>query len=153
MTGIFWGTVVTQMVSVFRAATTVPVYDGIPATYAELAAGVAVGTQADSDDGQAGSLDQDWHEAGPAPFAHRKENGSVWVTIWAQSGNDDLASVRTVVEQVMSDLVTSVAPVTTLGLPELVGFTMPARVDVQQRRTRRGVIAQLVITCTYEAII
>lgn len=152
MTASMWPQVASALRTVFDAATTVDVFDGIPATYAELASGVAVGVDAASDDGTSGLIRQEWRDAGPAPAAHREEVGEVVCTVWAQSGDDDLAAVRTAAFDILDDCLDSLHTVTVLGLPDVLSVRGLADARPIQRRTARGVVCECTFRVGYYAV-
>ena len=152
MSASMWPQVTTALRTVFDAATSVDVFDGIPATYAELASGVAVGVDATTDDGTSGTISQQWRDAGPAPTAHREETGEVVCTVWAQSGDDDLAAVRDAAFDILDDCLDSLHTVTALGLPEVLSVRGLADARTTQRRTARGVVCECTFRVSYYAV-
>lgn len=152
MTASMWPQVASSLRTVFDAATTVDVFDGVPVTYAEIPAGVAVGVDAAFDDGTSGSIRQEWRDAGPAPDAHREETGEVVCTVWAQDGGDDLAAMRTAVFDILDDCLDSLHTVTALGIPEVLSVRGLADAKPIQRRTSRGVVCEVAFRVTYYAV-
>lgn len=152
MTASMWPQVATALRTVFDAATDVDVYDGIPATYEQLASGVAVGVDAAYDDGTSGTIRQEWRDAGPAPDAHREESGEVVCTVWAQSGDDDLAAVRAAVFDILDDCLDSLHTVTALGIPEVLSVRGLSSANPIQRRTSRGVVCEVAFRVAYYAV-
>jgi hypothetical protein len=152
MTASMWPQVATALRTVFDAQTDVDVYDGIPTTYEQLAAGVAVGVDAAFDDGTSGDIRQEWREAGPAPDAHREEWGEVVCTVWAQSGDDDLAAVRVQVFDILDDCLDSLHTITALGIPEVLSVRGLSSAKPVQRRTSRGVVCEVAFRVAYYAV-
>lgn len=152
MTASMWPQVTSALVTVFDAAVSCDVFDGIPTTYAELTSGLAVGTDVSFDDGASGSIRQEWRDAGPAPDAHREEYGEIACTIWSQSGDDDLAAVRAAVFDILDDALDSLHTITALNLPEVLSVRGLADAKPVQRRTNRGVIAEVTFRVAYYAV-
>lgn len=152
MTASMWPQVATALRAVFDAATAVDVFDGIPATYEQLASGVAVGVDAAYDDGTSGSIRQDWRDAGRAPDAHREETGEVVCTVWAQSGDDDLSAVRDACFDILDDCLDSLHTVTVLGIPEVLSVRGLSTANTIQRRTNRGVVCEVAFRVAYYAV-
>ena len=152
MTASMWPQVATALRTVFDAQTDVDVYDGIPTTYEQLAAGVAVGVDAAFDDGTSGDIRQEWREAGPAPDAHREEWGEVVCTVWAQTGDDDLAAVRVQVFDILDDCLDSLHTITALGIPEVLSVRGLSSAKPVQRRTSRGVVCEVAFRVAYYAV-
>lgn len=152
MTASMWPQVTAALRTVFDAATTVDVFDGIPATYAELASGVAVGVDAASDDGTSGSIRQEWRDAGPAPDAHREEFGEVVCTVWAQDGADDLAAMRAACFAILDDCLDALHTVTDLGIPQVLSVRGLSDAKPIQRRTSRGVVCEVAFRVAYYAV-
>ena len=152
MTASMWPQVTAALVDVFEAAVSCDVFDGIPATYAELSSGLAVGTDASFDDAASGSIRQEWRDAGRAPDAHREEYGEIACTVWSQSGDDDLGAVRTAVFDILDDALDSLHAITTLNLPEVLSVRGLADARPIQRRTSRGVIAEVTFRVAYYAV-
>ena len=149
-TASMWAATVDALLVAFAGATTVPVFDGIPVTYAELPLGVAVGVDGAYDNGTSGEFRQDWRDAGPAPWAHRDETGEIACTIWAQNGGDDLAALRTQVFDLLTALSAVIHTVNTLD-PRLVDAHI-LRGDPIQRRTSGGVVCEVAFRVAYRAI-
>lgn len=70
----------------------VTVYDAVPITN-ELLTGVVVGAVLDDESGRAGEISQSYHELGTG--AKRDENGRIFCVALAQSGDNDLSTIRT----------------------------------------------------------
>lgn len=147
-----WPQVASALKTVFDAAVETDVFDGIPATYEQLAAGVAVGVDAAYDDGTSGDIRQEWRDAGPAPTAHREEWGEVVCTVWAQSGDDDLAAVRATCFDILDDCLDSLHTVTALGIPQVLSVRGLGSAKPVQRRTQRGVVCEVAFRVAYYAV-
>jgi hypothetical protein len=152
MTASMWPQVADAVRAVFDAEVSVDVFDGIPATYAELASGVAVGVDAAFDDGTSGNIRQDWRDAGPAPDAHREEFGEIVCTVWAQSGDDDLAAVRSTCFGLLDDCLDALHEIDTLGLPQVLSVRGLSTATPVQRRTTRGVVCEVAFRVAYYAV-
>lgn len=147
-----WPQVTTALRTVFDAAVDVDVFDGVPTTYEQIAAGVAVGVDAAFDDGTSGSIRQEWRDAGPAPDAHREEFGEVVCTVWAQSGDDDLSAVRAVCFDILDDCLDSLHQIDVLGLPQVLSVRGLSIAQPVQRRTSRGVVCEVAFRVAYYAV-
>lgn len=147
-----WPQVAAALRTTFDAATTVDVFDGIPATYEQITSGVAVGVDAAYDDGTSGSIRQEWRDAGPAPDAHREEFGEVVCTVWAQSGDDDLSAVRQQCFDILDDCLDSLHTVTVLAIPEVLSVRGLSSANPVQRRTSRGVVCEVAFRVAYYAV-
>lgn len=152
MTASMWPQVTSALRTVFDAAVDVDVFDGIPTTYEQLAAGVAVGVDAAYDEGSSGNIRQEWRDAGPAPDAHREEWGEVVCTVWAQSGDDDLSAVRTTCFDILDDCLDSLHTVSVLGLPQVLSVRGLSTASPVQRRTSRGVVCEVAFRVAYYAV-
>lgn len=152
MTASMWPDVATALRTTFDAATTVDVFDGIPTTYEQLAAGVAVGVDAAYDDGTSGNIRQEWRDAGPAPDAHREEWGEVVCTVWAQSGDDDLEAVRATCFDILDDCLDSLHTIDVLAIPEVLSVRGLSTAQPIQRRTSRGVVCEVAFRVAYYAV-
>jgi hypothetical protein len=152
MTASMWPQVADAVRAVFDAEVSVDVFDGIPATYAELASGVAVGVDAAYDDGTSGNIRQEWRDAGPAPDAHREEFGEIVCTVWAQSGDDDLAAVRATCFDLLDDCLDALHEIDTLGLPQVLSVRGLSTATPVQRRTTRGVVCEVAFRVAYYAV-
>ena len=147
-----WHEVVDALISTFDAAVTVDVFDGIPITYAELAAGIAVGVDPAYEDGTAGSIRQEWRDAGKAPDAHREEYGEIICTVWAQSGDDNLSAVRNTVFDLLDACCDSLNTITVLNLPSVLSVRARSNARPIQRRTAQGVICEVSFQVSYYAV-
>jgi hypothetical protein len=147
-----WPQVTAALRTVFDAAVDVDVFDGVPTTYEQIAAGVAVGVDAAFDDGTSGSIRQEWRDAGPAPDAHREEFGEVVCTVWAQSGDDDLSAVRAVCFDILDDCLDSLHQIDVLGLPQVLSVRGLSSAQPVQRRTSRGVVCEVAFRVAYYAV-
>jgi hypothetical protein len=113
---------------------------------------VAVGVDAASDDGTSGSIRQEWRDAGPAPDAHREEVGEIVCTVWSQSGDDDMAAVRTACFDILDDCLDSLHQITTLGLSTVLSVRGLSTATPVQRRTSRGVVCEVAFRVAYYAV-
>ena len=153
MTAALWPAVVSGLVQAWTPATTWPVFDGQPHTYARLEAGVAVGINPDIEQ-NSGGFRQEWRDAGPAPFSAREETGTVRCSIWRQTGSSDgIAACRDEVFTVLDALAAASASVTPVGVPQLTTLLPVTSSEVLQQLTEDGTVVELVFTVAYTGLV
>lgn len=98
-----WPLAVDAILATLAAALDVPVFDAADARgYADdLRAGVVIGVES-GDDGNCGSFTQEYHDLGAA--ATRDDSGRIACQVFAQTGDDDLAGVRSRAFAVLADV-------------------------------------------------
>jgi hypothetical protein len=160
-----WPDVITALVTLMRATsgyraptvpgTGVPVYDG-PQAAVEGAhtepRSLIIGWRPQSD--QAGESEQ-IVEVLAATTRPRTEDGAVWCTASAESGDSDgLATVRGQAFAILADVETLTRTNPDLSLGSASGFRWahaPSQVAVTQLATSQGMACQLVFSITYKA--
>lgn len=153
MTASLWPAVVSGLVAAWTPATTWPVFDGQPHTYAALPHGVAVGINPEVEQ-TSGGFSQDWRDAGPAGFAARQETGTVRCSIWSQTGDaDTIPARRSEVFAVLDALVAACATITPVGVPALTSLLPATTAEVLQQLTPEGTIVELVFTVAYAGLV
>lgn len=142
--------VLTALVATFQAAvgTTVPVYDGLPATASADLAFVVVGDDGDpaSADNPAGSTTQTRAERMDGSTT---ESGDVTCALICQTGDDDLPGLRTASRLLMLALETGLRADRTLG-----GVAIRSNIDevaLWQSRNANGSAVRRVFTVHYDA--
>lgn len=153
MTATLFTQVTDALVSVLSASLSVDVFDGRPRTLDDKRTGIAVGVDSNlRGDDAAATLRQVWREAGPAPFAHRDESGELVVSVWSQSGDDDFKPHRDAVASILDDVFEALAPVTTLGIPELIDLQILDSANIYQLRTDYGVVVEATFRVAWRGI-
>lgn len=143
--------VLTALVATFQAAvgTTVPVYDGLPATASADLAFVVVGDDGDPTGGDtaAGTVTQ---QRGVDRIDGRTtETGDVTCALICQTGDDDLPGLRSTSRTLMAALETAIRADRTLG--GVVIRSNVDTVDLWQTRNANGSAVRRVFTVHYDA--
>lgn len=153
MTAALWPAVAAGLVQAWTPATTWPVFDGQPLTYASLECGVAVGINPEIEQ-TSGGFRQEWRDAGPAPFAARQEAGTVRCSIWRLTGDSNgIAAARAEVFAVLDALVDASAAVTPVGVPALTSLLPVTSAEVLQQLTEDGTVVELTFTVAYSGLV
>lgn len=154
-----WPTVVDNLMRVWVAldlsgpdGAPVQVWEGQPYGWDEMRAGVAVGVDGAYTDGNSGEIEQEWRDAGPAPWANRQESGLVVCTCWYSSGDDDMAAVRTAAFGLLDQLWQAVCDVDSLDpAGQRVTAAWIERADPMLRR-QNGVLVEIPFRLRYRAV-
>lgn len=146
MADILWPSVVTALVATVDAATSAPVFDGLPVTYDDMREFVIIGGDSDGEEG-AGGWDQRITTLG-VPF-RVEENGRVECMVVAQSGDPTVATTRAAALTVLEAVIDQIDADPTLGLANLTyGRVTSGRVLSAQ--TSAGSATEIQFTYTYE---
>lgn len=153
MTAALWPHVTAALASVWGQATSWPVFDGQPHTYAQLPAGVCVGINPEMEQ-SSGGFTQEWRDAGPAGFAARLERGTVRCSIWSQTGDADaVPACRSAIFTTLDVLVDACSSITPLGVDSLTDLVPLTGGDVLQMLTADGTICELTFTVAYTGLV
>lgn len=149
MSSSAWPAVVDALIATLGSQLSVPVWDTAPVT-GERLTGVIVGAVGDSTEGNAGTLEQTYHDLGPS--ARRDETGTVECAVVAQSGDDDLAAVRAAAFAILGDAEDALRSGVSIGVGQLL------RCELTSARPRQGfstdgVFCDIPLTLTYHALI
>lgn len=130
------------------------VFDGPPPVDDATLLGVAIGMPTpDGAEDTSGTVEQVWEDAGPAPFAHRKETGEIRCSAWAWTGNDyDFRSLRAGVSALLDDIHVALAGVDPLALPQITHLQVLDGIDWVQRQDERGTTCEAMFRLAYEAV-
>lgn len=158
MTVSLWPTVVDRLVDVWTALEipspyggTILVCDGQPVGWQDIPHGVAVGVDGAYPEGNSGSFEQTWRDAGPAPFAGRDETGEIVCTVWRTTGDTGMRALRAGVFEDLDALWDAVAGIDTVDV-RLADLRI-VRGDPMQQQNPRGALFELPFRVRYRAVI
>lgn len=145
------GQVITALVSTFTTANpTATVIDGPRPTSDRATSFILVGSTGDDDDDA--TTDDTLSALGPGTW--HDENGEVFCSAWAWSGDTDIVTVRTSALGLYRACRDAVAADRTLGgaLP-LAGLAQVTRARLRQQQTSEGALVRVVFSVTYSTIL
>lgn len=147
-----WPLVVDALIDTLAAVPNLAgkVYDGIPVTAEHIPDGVFIGVVLDEDASDAGKWDQRWHEMGG--LAPRDESGSIQCSVLSQSGDGDIAAVRTSAFTHLGYVEAACRGDYDLDVPDVQWLHLTGA-KVRQGLTPRGAYCEVVFTITYQALI
>ena len=147
-----WPAVVAALLTQLSADGTLAgkVYDGIPVTAESIADGVFIGVVLDEDTGDAGSIEQDWHEMGGIP--PKDETGWIRCTVVSQRGDTDLSVPRTAAFALLAAVESVCRNDYDLGLSDLLWAHVRAG-NIRQGQTPRGTFCEIEFRVYYSALI
>lgn len=147
-----WPAVVAALLTQLDANVTLAgkVYDGIPVTAESIADGVFIGVVLDEDTGDAGSIEQNWHELGGLP--PKDETGWVRCTVVSQRGDTDLSAPRTAAFALLAAVESVCRTNYSLSLPDLLWAQVRAG-NIRQGQTPRGTFCEIEFRVYYSALI
>lgn len=154
-----WPVVVDRLIDVWAALGivspdgrgTIVVCDGQPVGWQDIAHGLAVGVDGAYPEGNSGRFEQEWRDAGPAPFAAREETGEVVCTLWRTTGDTGMRALRSGVFADLQAVWDAVASVDVLD-SRLVDLRLTQGDPVQQQ-TSAGALFELPFRVRYRAVI
>lgn len=153
-----WPTVVDKLIDIWSALTitspgggTIAVCDGQPVGWQDITHGLAVGVDGAYPEGNSGRFEQEWRDAGPAPFAARDETGEIVCTLWRTTGDTGMRALRA---GVFADLATLWDAVDEIGVIDarLVDLRL-IQGDPMQAQTPAGALFELPFRLSYHAVI
>lgn len=154
MTAALWPSLVSGLVSAWTASAPAgwQVWDGKPLTWDQLERGVAVGVEAALEDGQSGSVRQEWRDAGPAPLAARQESGSVTCAMWIQDGGEDIAGLRSQLWDCLTVLTGVAIQIEPLGVDGLTWVSCLSQARPLQRWMSDGCLVAVEFDVAYSGL-
>lgn len=153
-----WPVVVDRLITVWSALTitspgggTILVCDGQPVGWQDITHGLAVGVDGAYPEGNSGRFEQEWRDAGPAPYAARQETGEIVCTLWRTTGETTMSALRTGVFSDLAAIWDAVASVAVIDA-RLVDLRI-MQGDPMQQQTPAGALFELPFRLRYVAII
>ena len=144
-----WPAVVDALLTQLGTGLDVPVWGCDPSTD-DLLNGVIVGGGLEAANGRAGTLGQNYHDLGPT--ATRDEVGVIFCVAQAETGDDDVATVRSSAFAMLADVEDVLRTGVHLGLDDVLRVEVTAS-DPEQGYTPDGAFCYLPFNITYTAII
>ena len=115
----------------------------------DLRAGVVIGTDT-GEEGRCGNFAQEYHDLGAT--ATRDDAGQIDCQVFAQSGDEDLSTLRLAAFDVLADVETALRSGITLGVGSALRIEL-AGGEVFQGRTEDGAFVEVRFQIAYTALI
>lgn len=152
MSGTRWSDVAVTVVAALDAALSCDVFDGPPTSGDTLADFVCIGHRPDAQEPSAGSIEQEYHDLGPA--ATKEERGEIACYASSWDGDADLPATRARAFALLEQIQTVLRADQTLGLtgvraPEIELSTG----SIAQGYTTSGVRVDLTFTLSYITLV
>lgn len=146
-----WPAAYAAILSTLRSALSVPVLDADDDIGAgdDLRTAVVLGTDT-GEEGRCGVFTQEYHDLGAT--ATRDDVGTIDAQVFAQSGNDDLAALRTAAFGALAGVESALRSGITLGVTSALRIELSGG-DVFQGRTEDGAFVEVRFQLTYTALI
>ena len=146
-----WAAVVDAVIDAVDTATSARVFDAEQVTDDFIGRAVVVGARSEKDErGFAGSVNQAYHDLGPT--ATRDETGTVHCYAYAQTGDNDVAGMRSAVVGIIGEVETALRANYDLDVAGVRHVELLTG-DVYQGLTNHGAFALIEFTVRYEALI
>lgn len=143
---------VTALVTELQAEPTLTavVFDGPPVTSDPLPDVVCIGLDLDNDAGNAGRIEQEWHEMGGTP--PRDESGWIRCTAVAQRGDVDVPGCRSAAFGLLETIETVIRGNYDLDVGQLL-YAQVRDADVRQGVSKDGAYCEIAFRVYYRALI
>lgn len=145
-----WDAVVDAVIAAVDTQTSAQVFDAVPITSEFIGLGCIIGARADDERGLAGTIRQVYHDLGPT--ATRDETGTIYCSAIAQTGDDDIPTMRQRVIGLVGDVETALRNNYDLDVAGVRSVEVELG-DIFQGLTQAGTFAEVQFTIRYEALI